>query len=134
MSGNARYRSASGYSALWLAIAALPSAVSIPAIPANAAEPFTVIVLPDTQNYTNGPTVHEDYGLRQTRWIRNNRAELDIKFVMHVGDLQNPGNPYRARTDDIYKPDFTRRTVDTQAEADDMITRWNRADAMFDIL
>jgi hypothetical protein len=122
---------ASGNRALWLAIAGLVVAAEIPA---GAAEPFTVIVLPDTQNYTNGPSVHQEYGLRQTRWIRDNEAALDIKFVMHVGDLQNPGNPYRARTDDIYEPDFSRRTVDTQAEADDMLTRWDRADDMIQIL
>ncbi len=93
--------------------------------PAFAAEPFTVIVMPDTENYTNGPNVHQDYGLRQTRWIRDNRAAQNIKFVMHVGDLQNPGNPYRARTDDIYEPDFNRPTG-TPAEVQDMLNRWAR--------
>jgi hypothetical protein len=102
--------------------------------PAFAADPFTVIVLPDTQNYTNGPNVHEDYGLRQMRWIRNNQDALDIKFVMHVGDLQNPGNPYRASTTDIYEPDKARPTVDSQAEINDMLSRWARADEAFDIL
>ena len=48
------------------------------------------------------------------------RADGDVLF----GDLQNPGNPYYARTDDIYKPDFTRPTGWV---SDD--TLWQRAAA-----
>ena len=121
-----------GMTAAGVVTAALALTTAIPA-PAHAAAPFTVVVLPDTQNYTNGPNVHQEYGLRQTRWIRDNRVAQNIKFVMHVGDLQNPGNPYRARTDDIYEPDFDRPTG-TPDEVDDMLTRWSRADAMVDVL
>ena len=103
--------------------------LSLPLSASKGATPFTVVVLPDTQNYTNSADVHQDYGLRQTRWIRDNRVAQNIKFVLHVGDLQNPGNPYFARTDDIYQPDLTRPTgfID-----DD--TRWRRADAVIDVL
>lgn len=80
------------------------------AMPALAAAPFTVIALPDTQNYVGTNDRNETYNKGQTRWIRDNRQALDIKFVMHLGDLQNPGNPYYARTDNIYLPDFSRPT------------------------
>lgn len=97
--------------------------------PAIAADPFTVVVLPDTQNYVSTHDRNELYNKGQTRWIRDNRDALNIKFVMHVGDLQNPGNPYYARTDDIYKPDFSRPTGWV---ADDVL--WRRAAAAMRIL
>src|SRR5688572_13826456 len=76
-------------------------------LPAPAAEPFSFIVIPDTQNYTDGDTdaTNNRYNLGQTRWIRDNMTNLNIKFVMHLGDHQNPGNPYRASTTNIYAAD-----------------------------
>lgn len=45
---------------------------------------FTLIVLPDTQNYTAWrPYVFD----AQTQWIADNKDELNIKFVMHSGDI-----------------------------------------------
>ncbi len=61
------------------------------------AEPFTVIVLPDTQNYAdtrigyaaqhwgNGDLRETFY--RQTEWIRENKERLNIVMVAHVGDV-----------------------------------------------
>jgi len=52
---------------------------------------FTVIMLPDSQNY-----VKDKNNLRcfesQIAWIFKNRESLNIKFVTHVGDLSNDDN------------------------------------------
>ena len=45
---------------------------------------FTVILLPDTQYYTKH---YPDIYLKQTRWIADNRDRLNIKFVIHLGDI-----------------------------------------------
>jgi autotransporter-associated beta strand protein len=77
---------------------------------ATAAQPFTVVVLPDTQYYTRTEARNDLYFKGQTSWIAAQREARSIAFVMHLGDIQNDGNPYYARTDDIYLPDFTRPT------------------------
>jgi len=55
---------------------------------ANAGAPFEMIVLPDTQKYTNqwnGGTHQMFY--QQTAWIANQRTARNIKYVAHVGDI-----------------------------------------------
>lgn len=49
---------------------------------------FSVIALPDTQNYTSitSPT---DLFARQTQWIVDNKETENIKFVTHLGDIVN---------------------------------------------
>jgi len=54
-------------------------------LPALAAD-FTIVVLPDTQNYS---TWYPDIFSLQTQWIKENRDELHIKFIVHVGDVVN---------------------------------------------
>lgn len=45
---------------------------------------FTVIGLPDTQNYSeNYPSIY----LGQTNWVASQLGPLDIRFVTHYGDL-----------------------------------------------
>ena len=66
------------------------------AAPANGADPFTVVVLPDTQYYTQADDRNDLYFKGQTNWIVNNRQNLNLAFVLHVGDIQNNGNPYYA--------------------------------------
>lgn len=52
--------------------------------PAYNLENFTIIVLPDTQYYSEAnPHVFDN----QTQWIVNNIDELNIVFVSHLGDL-----------------------------------------------
>lgn len=51
-----------------------------------SSESFSVIVLPDTQIYAES---FPDNFYKQTEWIRNNIKELNIKFVIHVGDITN---------------------------------------------
>jgi len=53
---------------------------------------FSIIALPDTQNYTSisAPT---DLYTRQTQWILDNEETMNIKFVTHLGDIVNsPGS------------------------------------------
>jgi hypothetical protein len=52
--------------------------------PAYSLENFTIIVLPDTQYYSEGnPHIFEN----QTQWIVENIDDLNIVFVSHLGDL-----------------------------------------------
>jgi hypothetical protein len=51
---------------------------------AQPQRPFAVIVLPDTQFYSAFyPEVFE----AQTRWIAEKKEELNIAFVLHLGDI-----------------------------------------------
>ena len=60
--------------------------VTVTLVPQN--QPFTLVVLPDTQNYT-----HHMYGgtndmfMEQTRWVAAHKDEMNIAFVLHEGDL-----------------------------------------------
>ena len=47
---------------------------------------FSVVVLPDAQNYTE---YHPEIFTAQTQWIVNNRANYNIQFVLGEGDLVN---------------------------------------------
>ena len=48
-------------------------------------DPFTLVALPDTQNYTyNG---RQGTILQQTNWVAGSRASLGTAFVMQLGDL-----------------------------------------------
>lgn len=106
-------------------------ALSTAAAPALAAEPFTLIVVPDTQNYTDFNDINQQYNVGQMRWIRDNMANLNVKFVMHLGDLQNPGNPYRAQAvPNQYQADLSRPLGDV----DDKIAKWQRASAAINVL
>jgi len=49
-------------------------------------ENFTIIVLPDTQKYTVSDELNEIF-MNQTEWIVKNAEELNIKFVIHEGDV-----------------------------------------------
>ena len=60
------------------------------AVPARAAESdFSLIVLPDTQFYSES---YPQLFHAQTQWIADNRAALDIAYVAHVGDCVESGN------------------------------------------
>ena len=45
---------------------------------------FAVILLPDTQFYSKG---YPETYYRQTQWTVDHRDELNIKFVIHLGDI-----------------------------------------------
>lgn len=48
-------------------------------------EPFSIILLPDTQNYAEKATY--DVYAHQTQWIVDNEQSRNIKFVIHLGDI-----------------------------------------------
>lgn len=50
----------------------------------STAAPFTVVTLPDTQNYSERfPATFT----AQTQWVVDNRDALDIAYVAHLGDI-----------------------------------------------
>jgi hypothetical protein len=53
------------------------------------AENFTIVVLPDTQVYSQSyPAIFSN----QTQWITNNVGKMNVLFVTHEGDLVNTWN------------------------------------------
>ncbi len=55
----------------------------------NDAEPFSIVLLPDTQNYSeNYPAIFT----AQTQWIVDNRDALNIRYVAHLGDIVQTAN------------------------------------------
>ncbi len=104
--------------------------LALASTPAFATDPYTFIVIPDTQNYADFVGTNNTYNIGDMNWIVNNQSALNIKFVMHLGDHQNPGNPYRTRTDDIYEPDLSRPVGDVN----DKLAKWGRADAAVAVL
>ncbi len=68
------------------------SAIAFAQPAATSGEPFSIIVLPDAQNYTASlfggtPSMFTS----QTQWCVNNQASSNIKYVGMVGDLTNFG-------------------------------------------
>ena len=56
----------------------------------KAEDSFSVVLLPDTQNYAQK---FPDTYVAQTLWIREHRKENNIKFAIHLGDIvQTPTN------------------------------------------
>ncbi len=55
-----------------------------PAVKPELRRPFSMVVLPDTQVYSQK---RPDLFFAQTNWIKENRDKENIVFVMHVGDL-----------------------------------------------
>ncbi len=47
---------------------------------------FSIIILPDTQYYSKS---YPQIFMNQTRWIVENKEKLNIKFVIHEGDIVN---------------------------------------------
>ena len=65
-------------------------ALSLLSVKQGFAENFSVIVLPDTQYYSESyPAILE----AQTQWIVNKKDELNIVHVVHVGDIVNDSDP-----------------------------------------
>ena len=52
----------------------------------NTSSSFTIIVLPDTQYYS---AYKSEIFLAQTKWIKEHAQELNIKIVLHEGDITN---------------------------------------------
>ncbi len=54
----------------------------------NKEESFSIIVLPDTQFYSES---YPEIFCEQTDWIIANRSRLNIAYVSHMGDIVNEG-------------------------------------------
>jgi calcineurin-like phosphoesterase family protein len=92
---------ASGLGLIFLLPATSSSVWASPAPQQN--EEWTLIILPDTQYYCRDwPFLYKV----QTQWIADNQQRLNIKFVMHEGDITN----------------------------DNTLSQWVNADAAHDIL
>jgi hypothetical protein len=65
-------------------ITSLPLVISANLETLDSEEKFSIIVLPDTQHYSDKfPWIFEN----QTQWILENKESLNIVFVTHLGDL-----------------------------------------------
>ncbi len=58
---------------------------------------FTVVVIPDTQDYADGGSPSGDFTGQEVfhemfQWVHDNREEQNIVFVTHVGDIVNRPN------------------------------------------
>lgn len=65
---------------------------------------FSIVVLPDTQYYSDPDTKHNGdpaYFSAQTQWVMDNREAYNIRGVIHNGDIVNnaPEPPQWARAD-----------------------------------
>jgi hypothetical protein len=92
--------------------AAMASVVGVAALSVSSRaatpDPFTLVFIPDPQNYTKTQTNTDKYYKPQTQWIVNNTAALNIKFTMALGDMQQDGNPYHYDVNNIYQPDLSK--------------------------
>ena len=57
--------------------------------PAADQEPFTIVMLPDTQFYAE---TYPEYFHDQTEWVRRNAEKENIVFVTQVGDIVQNGD------------------------------------------
>ena len=78
----------SGRAWIWAGLLCLLGLRAVWAEPTNAAAPFAIIALPDTQYYS---WHYPETFLAQTAWVVSNRAALNIAFVTHLGDLCQHG-------------------------------------------
>jgi hypothetical protein len=77
-----------------LMVVAACSAAPAQTAPANDRF-FTLVVMPDTQYYTQVQWKLDKYFKGQTRWIAANQHSEHIAFVFQLGDLQQDGNLLR---------------------------------------
>jgi hypothetical protein len=69
----------------------------------QVSEPFTIVVLPDTQNYADvrDKMIQKNLGIpdqrfcfyEQTQWIKDNSEDLNIEMVAHLGDIVQYDDP-----------------------------------------
>ena len=57
---------------------------------AAVAEPFSIVVLPDTQFYSSQ---FPQTFMAQTRWVADHAADQNIVFVTHLGDVVDGWEP-----------------------------------------
>jgi len=102
--------------------------------PAKADDFFTLVVMPDTQYYTEVQWKTDVYFKGQTQWIVDHRADEHIAFVFQLGDLQQDGN--LLRTDD-HQYDPLAKDAMAHAKPGEQLPndfQWRRADEAMKIL
>ena len=62
-----------------------PGGVGTSVIPIDPGS-WTLVIMPDTQIYAQDYPQHFN---AQTQWIKDNAASLNIKYVLHEGDVVN---------------------------------------------
>ncbi len=68
--------------------------------PEDADGVFSIAVIPDTQQEVIGKNATEGkLFLNRTSWLVDNKDELDLRCVVHTGDVVNWGNEDRAQLD-----------------------------------
>jgi hypothetical protein len=61
-------------------------------------EEFTLVLVPDTQRYAlNNPAMF----FSQTHWIKENKEALNIRFVIHLGDIVDDNSDREWRVADL---------------------------------
>jgi hypothetical protein len=109
-------------------------AFRVQAEPAPAGDNFfTLVVMPDTQYYTETQPKTEKYFMGQTRWIVSNKEKEHIAFVFQLGDLQQDGNLLRLDK----QPDPTVKELLTNPDPKhppENTPQWERADSAMKIL
>ncbi len=73
---------------LWLA--AVAAVVVSTGLHAADEKDFTVVLLPDTQFYSEA---HPEVYVQQTEWIKSRAKPDNIKFVIHLGDIVQDARP-----------------------------------------
>lgn len=58
---------------------------------AHASDPWTLVVVPDTQHYVDNSNNLDDF-TTQMQWIADNISERNIAFVSHLGDVVQHGD------------------------------------------
>ncbi|WP_420120753.1 metallophosphoesterase [Nakamurella sp.] len=56
---------------------------------------FTIAIIPDTQNEVTRES--DDRFSDRTSWLRDNRSSLNLKYVLHTGDMMNWDTPDHAQ-------------------------------------
>lgn len=81
--------------------------------PLFAAEPFRIVMLPDTQFYSQS---HPEQFKAQTEWIVKRMQADNIRFVTHVGDIvQDGGQDANRNVDEWTNADAAMAILDKQA-------------------
>jgi Calcineurin-like phosphoesterase len=94
---------------------------------------FTLVVMPDTQYYTETEPKTEKYFKGQTRWIVSNQEKEHIAFVFQLGDLQQDGNLLRLDK----QPDPTVKELLSNPDPKhppENTPQWERADSAMKVL
>jgi hypothetical protein len=94
---------------------------------------FTIVVMPDTQYYTEVTWKNDQYFKGQTHWIVDNAKKEHIVFVSHVGDLQQDGTFLRLnKQPDKEQADLVAKSTPEHPAVNTI--QWERASAAMKIL